>query len=336
MFSLLKELCLLNGTSGREDRVREFIISKLGDNPYTVDPLGNLIVEVRGKNRAKNKVMVSAHMDEVGFIATYITDGGLIKFDTVGGILPAVMSGRRVVFESGAVGVIGVRPVHLMSEDEKKKLLTEDKLYIDIGASSREEATEYVLPGDTAVFLGEWCDTGDKIISKALDDRFGCTLMLKMIEEIPEYDMTFVFSVQEEVGLRGAGVAANRVRPDFSVVLEATTAADISGVSPENFVCVQGKGAVISFMDNSTIYDRETFRRALEIGHKEGIAVQVKSAVAGGNDSGAIHKSGVGVKAAAISAPCRYIHSASCVLSKSDILSCYFLARALTKELAGA
>lgn len=336
MFSLLKELCLLNGTSGREDKVREFIISKLGDNPYTVDPLGSLIVEVKGKNRAKNKVMVSAHMDEVGFIATFVTENGLIKFDTVGGILPAVMSGRKVVFENGTVGIIGARPVHLMSEDEKKKLLSEDKLYIDIGAGSREEAMKYVLPGDTAVFLGEWCDTGDKIISKALDDRFGCTLMLKMIEEIPEYDMTFVFSVQEEVGLRGAGVAANRVRPDFSVVLEATTAADIAGVPAENSVCVQGKGAVISFMDNSTIYDREIFKKTLEIGKEKGIAVQVKSAVAGGNDSGAIHKSGVGVRAAAISAPCRYIHSASCVLCKSDIISCFELAKALTEVLAGA
>ncbi len=336
MFSLLKELCLINGTSGREEKVREFIISKLGDIPYTVDALGNLIVEVQGRKRAKNKIMVSAHMDEVGFIATYVTAEGLIKFDTVGGILPAVMSGRRVVFENGTVGVIGVKPVHLMSEEEKKQLLTEDKLFIDIGAENREKALEYVLPGDSAVFFGEWTETGNKIISKALDDRFGCLLLLKMIEDIPEYDMTFVFTVQEEVGLRGAGCAANRVKPDFSLVLEATTAADIAGVADENRVCVQGEGAVISFMDNSTIYDREIFKKALELGREKGIKVQVKAAVAGGNDSGAIHKSGVGVRAAAISAPCRYIHSASCMLCKDDIMSCLELAKALLEVLAVA
>ena len=130
--------------------------------------------------------------------------------------------------------------------------------------------------------------------------------------------------------------AANRVRPDFSIVLEATTAADIAGVCDENRVCVQGEGAVISFMDNSTLYDREVFLKALELGKEKGIRVQVKSAVAGGNDSGAIHKSGVGVRAAAISAPCRYIHSASCVLSKDDIVSCFELAKALSEALAGA
>lgn len=336
MFSLLKELCLINGTSGREDKVREYIISRLGTVPYTVDALGNLIVEVNGRKRAKNKIMVSAHMDEVGFIATYVTDDGFIKFDTVGGIMPAVMSGRRVIFENGTVGVIGVKPVHLMSEAEKKTLLTEDKLYIDIGADSRGQALDFVRPGDTAVFFTEWCEMGEKIASKALDDRFGCALMLKMIEEVPEYDTVFVFTVQEEVGLRGAGCAANRIKPDFSLVLEATTAADIAGVSDEKRVCVQGEGAVISFMDNSTVYDREIFGAALKTGEEKGIKVQVKTAVAGGNDSGAIHKSGVGVRAAAISAPCRYIHSASCVLAKCDILSCYELAKALLEVLAVA
>lgn len=334
MFELLRELCSLNGTSGREGKVREYIISKLGDREYFVDAMGNLIVEVKGKKEAKNKIMICAHMDEVGFIATYICEDGLIKFDTVGGILPAVMSGRRVVFENGTIGVIGTRPVHLMSEAEKKVLLSEDKLYIDIGASSRAEAEKYVLAGDSAVFYAPFEEMGKKIVSKALDDRFGCTLMLKMIEEGPEYDMTFVFSVQEEVGLRGAGCAANRIRPDFSIVLEATTAADVAGVADENRVCVQGEGAVISFMDNSTIYDREVFLKTLTLGKEKGIKVQVKSAVAGGNDSGAIHKSGVGVRAAAISAPCRYIHSASCVLHKDDIVSCYELAKALAEELA--
>ena len=336
MFTLLKELCELNGTSGREDKIREYIVSKLGDIPYTVDNLGNVIVELKGENAAKNKVMVAAHMDEVGFIATYITNDGLIKFDTVGGILPAVMSGRKVVFENGTEGVIGSKPVHLSSESEKNTLLTEDKLFIDIGAADKAEAMKYILPGDTAVFRSNYAEMGEKIVSKALDDRTGCAIMLKMIEQGVKYDTVFVFTVQEEAGTRGAGCVTNRICPDYSIVLEATTAADIAGVAADSRVCVQGEGAVLSFMDNSTIYDKNVFNTALSLANEKGINVQVKSAVAGGNDSGAIHKSGFGVKAAAISAPCRYIHSQSNMLSKSDIVACFELATALAETLCNA
>ena len=150
MFDTIKKLCNLSGTSGREDKIRDYIISRIGSHPYRIDALGNLIVEVKGEKRAKNKVMICAHMDEVGFIATFITNDGLIKFATVGGILPAVQSGKKVLFENGTVGVIGAKPVHLSSEDEKKTLLPENKLYIDIGASSKNEALKYVTPGDTA------------------------------------------------------------------------------------------------------------------------------------------------------------------------------------------
>lgn len=336
MFTTIKELCCLNGTSGRENAVREYIISKLGTHPYTVDNLGNLIVEVKGRKTAKNKVVVAAHMDEVGFIATYICDNGFIKFDTVGGIVPAVLSGRKIVFENGTNGVICSKPVHLSSDDEKNTLLTEDKLYIDIGAKDKKDAMKYVLPGDSAVFIPDFKELGEKLLSKALDDRIGCAIMLKMIEEGPEYDTVFIFTVQEEVGLRGAGAAVTRVDPDFAVVLEATTAADIAGVPSDKKVCVQGEGAVISFMDNSTVYDRELFRKALEKGGENGIKVQVKSAVAGGNDSGIIHKSAGGVRTLAISAPCRYIHSPSSVIEKDDIVSCFSLAKTMTEYMANA
>ena len=336
MFTLLKELCELNGTSGSEHKVREYIISKLGDIPYTVDNLGNVIVELQGEQRAKNKVMIAAHMDEVGFIATYICDDGLIKFDTVGGILPAVMSGRKVVFENGTEGVIGSKPVHLSSDSEKNTLLTEDKLFIDIGAENKAQTLQYVLPGDTAVFRSDYAEMGEKIVSKALDDRVGCAIMLKMIEQGVKYDTVFAFTVQEEAGTRGAGCAANRICPDYSVVLEATTASDIAGVAEDSRVCVQGEGAVLSFMDNSTIYDKNVFKTALGVAREKGIRAQVKTAVAGGNDSGAIHKSGFGVRAAAISGPCRYIHSQSNMLSKADITACFELARALSETLCNA
>lgn len=336
MFTLIKELCDLNGTSGREDAVRDYIINKAGNNEYRVDALGNLIVNVKGRKPAKNKVVLCAHMDEVGFIATYITESGLVKFDTVGGIMPAVMSGRKVVFENGTRGVIGSKPVHLSSEEEKSTLLTEDKLFIDIGAVDKKEALNYVRPGDTAVFQGDYLDTGDKIISKALDDRVGCAIMIKLMEEVPENDLVMIFSVLEEVGTRGAGCAVNTVCPDFAVVLESTTAADVAGVPSDKRVCVQGEGAVISFMDNSTIYDKEIFNKMLSLGEEKGIKVQVKSAVAGGNDSGIIHRSAGGVRTAAISAPCRYIHSQSNLLAKEDIEACFSLAKAVTEYLCNA
>ncbi len=336
MFELIKKLCEFNCTSGSEKSIREYITEKISEHPYTVDALGNIIVEVKGRRPAKNKVMVAAHLDEVGFIVTGITADGLIKFDTVGGIMPAVMSGRKVIFENSTVGVTGIKPVHLSGEAEKNTLPDEDSLFIDIGASSREEALLHVDLGDTAVFKCEFLDLGEKIVSKALDDRVGCAIMLKMIEEGVEYDTVFAFTVQEEVGTRGAGCAANRICPDYSVVLEATTASDIAGVRGEERVCVQGEGAVLSFMDRSTIYDRDVFRAALRLGEEKGIRVQVKTAVAGGNDSGAIHKSASGVRAAAISAPCRYIHSSSNMLSKADITECYRLATALTEYLADA
>lgn len=319
MFEYIKELCSLNGTSGRENKIRDYIISELGDVPYNVDNMGNLLVSVKGKKRAAKKVMVCAHMDEVGFIATYITPSGLIKFTTVGGIMPAVIAGKRVVFENGTYGVIGIKPVHLSTEEEKNKYPETDSLFIDIGAESGEEAAEKISAGDTAVFASPYVDMGDKILSKALDDRIGCAVMLDMIKKGVEYDTLFAFTVQEEVGLRGAGCAAFTLRPDYALILESTTASDIIDVPEESQVCVQGKGAVLSFMDNGTLYDKDMFDHLLELGKENGIPVQVKSRVAGGNDAGAVHKTAGGIRTAAISVPCRYIHSASSVCDKGDI-----------------
>ena len=183
MLDLLKELCTLDGTSGREGAVRDYIISHLDGAPYRVDAMGNLIVEVKGKQPAKNKVMVCAHMDEVGVIATFIKADGTVKFTTVGGINPAVLLGRQVRFESGAVGVIGVKPVHLCGEEEKNTLPGVGDMYIDLGADSREAAEGLIAVGETAVFTSEYTEMGDKLLSKAIDDRAGCAIMLDMIRQ---------------------------------------------------------------------------------------------------------------------------------------------------------
>ena len=329
MLNELKTLCTLDGTSGRENKVREYIISQIGENKYTVDALGNLIVEVKGKKIAKNKVMICAHMDEVGVMATFISSDGTIKFKNVGGIRPAVLVGRTVKFENGVVGVIGIKPVHLCSAAEREALPEVDDMYIDIGAENKKEAEEYIAPGDTAVFISEYVETGDKILSKAIDDRAGCAVMLDMIKNGVEYDTVFSFNVQEEVGLRGAVTSTYAIDPAYAVVLESTTAADIIDAPEEKQVCVLGNGTAVSFMDNSTVYDKTLFDKAFELAKENGISIQPKTMVAGGNDAGSVHKSRAGVKTITVNVPCRYIHSASCVCDKNDV----FAARALAEKL---
>ena len=336
LLDLLKQLCTLDGTSGREGAVRDYIISQLNGAPCRVDAMGNLIVEVKGRQPANNKVMLCAHMDEVGVIATFIKADGTVKFTTVGGISPAVLLGRQVRFESGAVGVIGVKPVHLCSEEEKSALPIVSDMYIDLGADSREQAEALVRPGDTAVFTSEYTPIGDKILSKAIDDRAGCAVMLDMIRKGVAYDTVFCFNVQEEVGLRGATVSAFSVAPDYALVLEATTAADIIDAPEEKQVCVLGKGPAVSFMDNATVYDPALFKKALALAEENGIPAQPKTMVAGGNDAGSVHKSRAGVRTLTVSVPCRYIHSASCVCDKNDVLAARQLAEAINEYFAMA
>ncbi len=339
MLKTLKELCSLNGISGREDKVRDYIISRIdGKCSYKVDPMGNILVHKEGKKRAKNKVMLSAHMDEVGFIVTYICDNGFLKFASVGGVDSKVVEGRTVlVGEKEILGVIGNKALHLCEGDEDKKVPELSKLYIDIGASSKEEAEAMVEIGDSVYFNSEFVEFGDnKIKAKAIDDRFGCSIMIKMIEDGVEYDTEFAFLVQEEVGLRGAGPAAYTVNPDYAIVLEATTASDVAFVSDENSVCKQKNGAVVSFMDRSTVYNPVLFKGALKKARENNIKAQPKTAVAGGNDAGAIHKSGGGVYTITISLPCRYIHSGTSVADKEDMSACFDLAKLLSEEYANA
>lgn len=317
---MLKDLCLLNGTSGREEAVRNYIIEKIKDKcEYSVDALGSVIAFKKGRKAPDKKVLVAAHTDEVGFIVTDITDDGYLRFAPVGGIDAAVVLGRRVDI-NGIKGVVGAKAVHLLSDDEKKNEPAFDKLAIDIGAADKAEAEKAVLLGDCAYFASDYCEFGDGFIkSKALDDRIGCMLMIELINSDLEYDTYFCFNVQEEVGLRGSGCSAYAVKPDVAVILESTTAADIDGVTGGDKCCVLGKGPVVSFMDGRTIYDKQIFDLAFEVGKENNIKIQTKTKIAGGNDAGAIQKSGAGCRVAAVSLPCRYIHSGSSVVKIGDI-----------------
>ena len=331
MLDTLKELCALNAVSGDEKSVRNYMISKIdGKTDWHTDNLGNIIAFKKGKNRSLKKLMVDAHMDEVGLIISSVTEEGFLKFYTVGGIDTAVLMFRRVKI-GNINGVISGKPVHLLSSAQKKKLPEANSLYIDIGAADKAEALKLVSLGDRAVICGEYVKKGDKIISKALDDRAGCAILLSLLLEESDYDFYATFTVQEEVGLRGAKTAAFSVEPEAALVLEATTAADIAEVDNAHRVCALGGGPAVSFMDRATVYDRHYYNAALS----SGIKCRPKAAVAGGNNSGAVHLSRGGVRTLAISVPCRYIHSPASVADENDIKNALLLTRYMINGICG-
>ncbi len=338
MIDLLKQLCALPGVSGDELRVMEYITERIKPYcDYKIDPLGNIIAHKKGANPAKTKLMLSAHMDEVGMIVAHITADGLLKPAMVGGIDPSVVAGRRVsVGEDGLVGILGLVPVHLLSADAREKSLKADALYIDIGATDKAEAESLVSLGDIVVFESHFTEFGEgKIMDKALDDRAGCALLIKLIESDLAYDCTFAFTVQEEVGCVGGRTAAYGVNPDIGIAVETTTAADIPTTPPHKQVCRLGGGPVISFMDGGTVYDRELYRCGMALGKSLGIPCQTKEGIYGGNESRSVQTSRDGTRVMAVSMPCRYLHSPSCMLDTEDMKQTYHLLRALIEELAG-
>ena len=333
--TLLNELCMLNGTSGDEKNIRDFIISKLPDDcTYSVDPLGNLIVDKKGESTPKNKVALFAHMDEVGFIVTYISDEGYVYVSNVGGIDNSALFGKKITI-NGLVGVAGSKAIHQCSADESKKIPEITDVSVDFGFENKEQAEKYISLGDLGYFKSDFIPFGNNMLkAKALDDRVGCAVMLEFLQEKSKIDYTCVFTVQEEIGTRGATVSAYTVNPDYAIVIETTTASDIPDTPDHKKVCKTGGGAVVSFMDRATLYDRELYKRAFEIAKSNNIPCQTKTVVAGGNDAGAIHKAAGGIKTIAVSLPCRYIHSGSSVCNTKDIESVERLAKELLKELA--
>lgn len=327
----LKELTELSGVSGCEYEVRNFIKAKLNEIgcEYYIDKLGNVIAHNKGKK--KKTIMVAAHMDEVGLIVSHIDSNGFIKFQTVGGIDQRVLNSKIVeVGEQKIPGVIGSKAVHLMSEEERGKAVAIDKLYIDIGSSSKEDTEKLVNIGDYVVFKSDYVEFGDNMIkAKALDDRAGCSVILKLLSMKLDVDFYGVFTVMEEVGCRGANTAAYALEPDLGIVIEGTVCADMPEVEEHLKSTIIGKGAAISLMDKSTIYDIEEVRRVAKIAEDNNISYQYRKSVSGGNDAGAIHKAKIGTKVLAISVPCRYIHSSVNVASKND----YNSVVELTKEV---
>lgn len=331
LIDTLKELCALPGVSSREDAVRDYIRAQV--SPYAdsirVDAMGNLIVEKKGRVPGSKTLMLAAHMDEVGLMIHTITDEGYLKFSAVGGIDRRVLIGKRVlVGERQLPGVIGLKAYHLTGAEEEKSVPKLKEFYIDIGAKSREEAEPYVSPGDVAVFDSDIVTFGHGLLkAKAIDDRIGCAVMVELLKEPLPMDCTFVFTVQEEVGTRGAFGAAFSVTPDIALVLEGTTAADLPDMADRQKVCAPGKGPVVPYMDGGTVYDRDLFELLRSLAAENKIPWQTKEYISGGTDAGAIQRSKGGVRVAAISAAVRYLHTPSSVASLEDCRHILLLAR---------
>lgn len=336
LLQTIEYLSGLAGVSGDEDAVREAIIELLdGCCTLRTDPLGNLIAHKKGRQTPSKRLLFSAHMDEVGFIITHIEENGLLRFAPVGGIDSRVVFGKSVrIGEQRLPGVIGAKALHQCSDEEKETPAKLSDLYIDIGAESREQAEEFVLPGDRAIFDSPFLRFGDgKILAKALDDRAGCALLVHLAKSDLPYDCTFSFTVQEETGCTGGVTAGYTAAPDIAVAIETTTASDIAGVPEDKTVCALGKGPVVSFMDRGAIYDHALYRLALSAAEKRRIPIQAKEGVYGGNESRSLQVAGNGAQVMAVSLPCRYLHSPSCVIQQDDIDSTYRLLEALIEEL---
>lgn len=331
---LLMEMLRTNAPSGCEDEMRALILENVGDMEHFVDSMGNVIVHKPGKGK---KVLISAHMDEVGFIVSRITDSGAIKFKTVGGIETTVLAGKKVQIGKDRVeGVTGVKAIHLQSGGEKENMLSVSDMIIDIGAKDKAGAERKVKVGDYGTFCSEPVEFGDNLLKcKGLDDKVGCAALLELLKMETDLDLYAAFTVQEEVGCRGSIIAANYVKPDVAIVFEGTTCSDVFPTPDEKTVTLLGSGCALTAMDRAAIADREMFELAKKVAEKEGIPYQVKRTTMGGTDAGSIQRSGMGVKTVVISTPCRYIHSPVCVMNKADFKAQVELGKAMLKELGG-
>lgn len=334
---LLKILTELNGVSGNEIPVSDFIISQLSgfaDN-MTKDTMGNLIFFKKGKNPSGKKVAIFAHMDEVGFIVTDITDDGYIKFSQVGGLDDRILLTQKVSIGNNKIkGIIGIKAVHLQSADERKKVIKTDDMYIDIGASNKEEAMNLVKKGDYIAFDSDYTPLSlSRFKAKAIDDRAGCAIIMDLIKNDYDEDIYFCFTVQEETGLRGARVLSRRINPDIAFILEATTASDTAFIPEHLYATRLGSGPVLTLMDRGSYSDKELNKFVSDIADEFNIKYQYKLTSNGGNDASAIQTGASGCRVCSISLPCRYIHSPICVADKTDFDAMKILAQKILENI---
>lgn len=325
-FDLISKLTVVFGPSGQEDGIAQ-VISEMARSyvdEITTDALGNLIVHKRGNGP---KLLFAAHMDSIGLVVTYFEEDGTLRFGKLGGISPKEIRNASVCFSNGIVGAVKVHG----KADENKLVL--DDLYLDIGAANREEAKSMVRLGDTAVYAGKTVQTGNRVISPYLDNRVSCAVLLKTLERLQraEYDLYMVFTVQEELGLRGAKTAAYGVDPDLAIAVDVTGAYDYPG-APKAGSATLGGGAAIKVMDSSVICHPAMVDKLSVLAQRLGIRYQLDVLTRGGTDAGAIHQSRQGVITGGISIPCRYSHTPTSIADLSDVEACIKLTTAFIEN----
>lgn len=326
MKTVIKQLTEAFGPSGYETEVTALIQSMVKEHVDEVktDVLGNLIAVKKGSPDGR-KIMFAAHTDEIGLVITHIDDKGFLRFGTVGGVGISTLVGNRVRFAGGAVGAI-------YQEKGSWKELTIDKLYIDIGAENKEDAQKKVKLGEFGIFHREFEDLGNRLIAKSMDDRVGCAVLIEALKKIdaPKNTLYFVFTSQEEVGLRGARTAAYGIEPDLGIALDVT----LTGDMPEarRMDVSLGKGAAIKVKDSSLIAHPKVKDLLVDLAEEKQIPYQMEVLDAGGTDAGAIHLTKTGVPSGAISIPTRYVHTPSEMVDIRDVEACVDLVVALADK----
>ncbi|MEW6685291.1 MAG: M42 family metallopeptidase [Candidatus Edwardsbacteria bacterium] len=333
---LLERLSNTNGVAGNETEVRELIKNEIKNfvDEIKVDALGNLITLKKGrKNRPK--VMLAAHMDEVGLMVTLIEKTGFLRFVRVGGIDERILLAKHILVGKEKIpGVISAKPIHLTwRKEEDKKVAKIEELYLDIGASTKEEVEKFVRLGDYVAFATRFEDLGRVVKGKAFDDRIGCYVLIEILKENYDFPLYGVFTVQEEVGLRGARVAGFSVEPDIAFALEGTAAGDAPQKKDLSPATILGRGPAITTMDRSIICDKELVELLVKTAEEKKIPYQFKRPGVGGTDVGRIHLAKEGAKGGVVAVPCRYIHSPVSLANKEDIDNTIKLMKETLKKL---
>jgi endoglucanase len=339
---LLANLSNAFGPSGNEEEVREVLKKELEEyaDEVRVDKLGNIFFYHHGKERYPT-VMLAAHMDEVAFMVTFIEKEGFLRFQTLGGITSNIMPGQMILLRGGKSylkGVIGTKPPHIMTEEERKNIVPIEDLFIDIGAESLEEANRKgVEIGTQGVFDIEFAELGGGYLNgKAFDDRTGCTVLAKVFKALKDspYNFIAVGTVQEEVGGRGARTAAWQIDPDYGLALEGTFAADVPGSREDRMSAKLKGGPVVTIMDRTTITHPTVLKTLIKLGKDKSIPFQFKKVPMGGTDAGAIHLTKAGVPSGTVAVPCRYIHGPASVTHIDDLSNTIALVTEFVKAIS--
>ncbi len=333
---LLKRLSEASGVSGDEAEVRSLLKEELALHveQVTTDALGNLYLK-KGIGR-KPRVMVAAHMDEVGLMVVGYEKSGLLRVVKVGSIDDRVLASKVVAVGKDRVpGVIGAKAVHLQKPTERTKAIEISNLYIDIGVRSQEEAEKLIKIGEYATFTVTVREAGDNcLIGKAFDNRAGCAILAELLKEDFNLELNAVFTVQEEVGLRGAGVAAYSLHPDLALVIETTAAADVVGSKEASYVTKLGDGPAITLMDSTYMAPQLIVDLVAETAENLAIPYQFRRLTTAGTDAGIISQTHAGILSAVISVPCRYLHSPASIINMEDWQNTLRLTRGILNSIA--